>query len=169
MLRALLRCGAVLATMFSVACASDQGSEGGTDDDLTASVKISFVVAKDCHGKLPNEAPLHAAISPTNVFTIQQSALSSLGLDYKTARVHAARIAGGKRYDLGTFAPVDTFRFQVAPADWPQSTIELDFRELVTSATKPTAQASLARLYSVGVFDGNWLSDEWSMPVNCKK
>lgn len=169
MLRALLRRGSPLGIVLLAACASDQGADGGSEDDLTNAVKVSFVVAKDCRGKLPNEAPLHAAISPAYVFTLQQNALSSLGLSYETKRVHVARIADGKRYDLGAFSPTDTFRFQVAPADWPKSTIELDFRELVASTTKSDAQASLARLYTVGVFDGNWLSDEWSMPVHCKK
>ena len=164
----LLRTGALVALLLAMGCAGDS-STGDSDDDLTSSVKLSFVVAKDCHGKLPNETPLHAAISPAYVFTIQESALSSAGLSYKTARVHATRIADGKRYDLGAFSATDTLKFQVPPSEWPRSTIELDFRELVTSSTKADAQASVAHLYTVGVFDGNWLSDEWSMPVTCKK
>ena len=157
-------------SLLALTGCADGGASESDDENLTqVSAKLTFVVAKDCRGALPNEAPYHVAISPVNVFTLQQSALTKAGLDYKNTRVHATRITGGKRYDLGAFSPTSTLKFSVAPQDWSGSSFELDFRELTTASTKVDAPTTLKRLYRMGVFEGNWLSDEWSMPVQCSK
>ena len=161
---------AVAASMSALCmggCASEEGA-GGADDLTQAAPKLTFVIATDCEGTLPDESPYRLAVSPAYVFTIQEDALSDLGLSYKTGRIRVTRIANGKRYNLGSFAPTDTLKVSVSPQDWKKSSIELDFQELATSSTK-ASQKSLAGLYKLGVFKGNWLSSEWSMPFHCAK
>lgn len=155
---------AVTGALILSGCASDAGD--GSDDDLTSNkVTTTFSPATDCKGTLPSESPLRLLISPTYVFTLQESALGRLGFDVNKGKIRATRIAAGIRYPLGTFGATEELRFSLAPADWARSTFELDFSALGTT----TNPASVNNLYKLTVFRGNWLSDEWSSAVTCSK